>query len=343
MANLKKEILQALKKSNSTNEILGKISNYQNILMKNYNNPILSEEIKNKILDIHTELQNVGKSIYRHGLLKQHNIVNEDDYDDLEGVVLKGGISNVRYIWHSEQGEHTCDECAELDGQEFDMFDDIPEKPHPNCQCTIEMIENYDEDDEPCDCLEQLEEWLEMCIDACVEVELMQMDNEEIKESFENIIDRVTNTDLSMFNFYINEAHAMVLEAIDVLTDILYQIIKSIEIFSENYKDLLQLKEEVGHYVDWSAEYYHSKANCEATQLGEVGEKMASILGVARELFDIPKELLFKGQSVEQALNNSLHDLKVNEEGRKYGKENPNKDCRVILKDKIKVNWPQNK
>lgn len=154
MGSFKNEILHALKKSNSTNEILDKISNYQNILMKNYNNQILSKEMKNKILDIHTELQNLGKAIYKHGLLKQHNIINEEDNEDLEGVVLKGGISNVRYVWHSEQGEHTCDECAELDGQEFDMFDDIPEKPHPNCQCTIEMIEDNSEeggntDDEP--------------------------------------------------------------------------------------------------------------------------------------------------------------------------------------------------
>ena len=343
MGSFKNEILHALKKSNSTNEILDKISNYQNILMKNYNNQILSKEMKNKILDIHTELQNLGKAIYKHGLLKQHNIINEEDNEDLEGVVLKGGISNVRYVWHSEQGEHTCDECAELDGQEFDMFDDIPEKPHPNCQCTIEMIEDNSEEGEPCDCLEQLEEWLQMCVDACLEVETMQMDNEETKESLENIIDRVTNTDLSMFKFYINEARAMVLETIDVLTDILYQIIKSIEIFAENYGELVQLKEDVGHYVDWSAEYYHAKANCEATQLGNVGEQTASILGLLREFFDFPKELLFKGQSIEQALNNSLHDLEVNEEGRKYGKENLNKDCRVILRDKIKVNLPQNK
>ena len=141
MGSFKNEILHALKKSNSTNEVLDKISNYQNVLMKNYNNQILSQEIKNKILDIHTELQNLGKAIYKQGLLKQHNIINEEGNEDLEGVVLKGGISNVRYIWHSEQGEHTCDECAELDGQEFDMFDDIPEKPHPNCQCTLERIE----------------------------------------------------------------------------------------------------------------------------------------------------------------------------------------------------------
>lgn len=52
MANLKKEILKVIKKSNGTNEILGTISNYQNILIKNYNNSILNEQIKNKILEI---------------------------------------------------------------------------------------------------------------------------------------------------------------------------------------------------------------------------------------------------------------------------------------------------
>ena len=144
MGSFKNEILHALKKSNSTNEVLDKISNYQNVLMKNYNNQILSKEIKNKILDIHTELQNLGKAIYRCDKFAENNFENEfnTEIDNVKELLLKVGISNLKYIWHSEKGEHTCDECAELDGQEFDMFDDIPEKPHPNCQCTIERIED---------------------------------------------------------------------------------------------------------------------------------------------------------------------------------------------------------
>ncbi len=156
MGSLKNEILHALKKSDSTNEILDKISNYQNVLMKNYNNQILSKEIKNKLLDIHTELQNLGKAIYRCDKFAENNFENEfnTEIDNVKELLLKVGISNLKYIWHSEKGEHTCDECAELDGQEFDMFDDIPEKPHPNCQCTIDMIEDNSEgggsaEDEP--------------------------------------------------------------------------------------------------------------------------------------------------------------------------------------------------
>jgi hypothetical protein len=119
------------------------------------------------------------------------------------------------------------------------------------------------------------------------------------------------------------------------------QIVESINIFWTNYKDLTQLKEEVGHYVNWSAEYYHTNANCEAAQLGDAGVKTAEILGYLRELGDFPKEILFKGQSVEQAFNNSMHDLEVNEEGRKIGKENPNSDCETIIKGRIKVDWPK--
>ncbi len=49
-----------------------------------------------------------------------------DDEDDM----------NVEYQWHSE-GENSCDKCMELDGKKFKSFDDLPNKPHPNCDCTV--------------------------------------------------------------------------------------------------------------------------------------------------------------------------------------------------------------
>ncbi len=40
--------------------------------------------------------------------------------------------------WHSENGDNTCDECAQRDGEIYDSEDDIPEIPvHPNCRCSI--------------------------------------------------------------------------------------------------------------------------------------------------------------------------------------------------------------
>ena len=47
-------------------------------------------------------------------------------------------IKQKIWIWHSEHGENTCNECAGLDGQVFFSPDEIPAIPvHPNCKCSI--------------------------------------------------------------------------------------------------------------------------------------------------------------------------------------------------------------
>lgn len=141
MHNLQHEILHTLQKNKSNKDIINKISKYKNILIKNHSNPIFNNEDKNKILNIYNKLQNVSESLYRYNMLKSYNIDAQEEKEHLENIVLKGAISNVRYIWHSEHGEHTCNECLELDGKEFNTFDEVPERPHPNCKCSIEIIE----------------------------------------------------------------------------------------------------------------------------------------------------------------------------------------------------------
>lgn len=61
-------------------------------------------------------------------------------------MVLKGGISNTVYIWHTEPG--ACEKCRALDNQKFYSKDEVPEKPHPNCKCYVEETT----DDESCEC-----------------------------------------------------------------------------------------------------------------------------------------------------------------------------------------------
>ena len=36
---------------------------------------------------------------------------------------------------------NTCDVCKSLDGKEFDFYEEVPERPHPNCRCTVEIVE----------------------------------------------------------------------------------------------------------------------------------------------------------------------------------------------------------
>ena len=89
------------------------------------------------------DLQSIGKSLHRYKKLNENNY-NQDaqeEKENIETILLKGGISYNKYIWHSENSENTCDVCKSLDGEEFDFYEEVPEKPHPNCRCTVEIVE----------------------------------------------------------------------------------------------------------------------------------------------------------------------------------------------------------
>ena len=94
-------------------------------------------------------MQGVGKSLYRYNTLQEHNYLNdaEEEKGNIESKVLKGGVVYYHYVWHSENGENTCDECKKLDGQVFEMGEKVPERPHPNCRCTVEIVEGEIETD----------------------------------------------------------------------------------------------------------------------------------------------------------------------------------------------------
>lgn len=80
--------------------------------------------------------------MYRCNALNENNLEADAEKSDIENTVLKGGISYNKYVWHSENGEHTCDVCKSLDGKVFDFYDEVPERPHPNCRCTVEVVED---------------------------------------------------------------------------------------------------------------------------------------------------------------------------------------------------------
>lgn len=149
MANLKEKILQSLKNGKQVENTLNTLSKSQENLLKNYSNPVFNKKDRGKLLKSYTDLQDIGKSLYRYNTLLEHNYMidaNEEKHD-IEDTVLKGGIVYYHYIWHSENGENTCKECKALDGQMFNYYDEVPERPHPNCRCTVEIVEGEIETD----------------------------------------------------------------------------------------------------------------------------------------------------------------------------------------------------
>lgn len=149
MANLKEKILKSLKSTKQVETTLNTITKSQENLLKNYSNPVFNQKDRGKLLKSYTELQNLGKSLYRYGALMDNNYTADaqEEKEDIKNVVLKGGISYNYYVWHSENGENTCEKCRELDGKVYEIGEEVPERPHPNCRCTVEIVEGEIETD----------------------------------------------------------------------------------------------------------------------------------------------------------------------------------------------------
>lgn len=83
--------------------------------------------------------------------------------------------------------------------------------------------------------------------------------------------------------------------------------------------------------------YRHSVANCEGPQLGELGEKVATLLSDLKEHYDQWKDVYAKSHrvTIEEAKADSERDQVANRLGRLRGKENPTCDCRELMKDLI--------
>ena len=148
-------------------------------------------------------MQDIGKSLDRYNTLQEHNYLSdaEEEKGNIESKVLKGGVSYYKYVWHSENGEHTCDDCSELDGQEFDYYDEVPERPHPNCKCYVEIVEYEDgnsapepgENEEPCDAIDEINMMINDIEGGIHETENLADEVETTIQDLENDVLRVQN------------------------------------------------------------------------------------------------------------------------------------------------------
>lgn len=82
--------------------------------------------------------------------------------------------------------------------------------------------------------------------------------------------------------------------------------------------------------------YYHSKANCEATQeMGIIGEKYATLLSDFKEEVDQFNNFYAKSHkvSIEEAIADSERDQAANRLGRERGRKYPNCKCSILMRD----------
>lgn len=238
----------------------------------------------------------------------------EDENRRNNDIVLKGGISNVKYIWHSENGKNTCDKCKALDGKEFDFEDEVPERPHPNCKCYVEIVEDKkdkpnDENDEPCDCYKFIEQ-------------------------FDKILDQLETL-----------KEVIAIRSAKVLEILSYDLTLWLE---KEGQELLKLYTNMGWIVndlsstfyesrqntfENSDKFYHMKAFCKVAQReSEIKNYIALGMGLGREAGQFLSPIVKREYSWEEAVKDYQEDMAANRKGIELGKENPNDDCEIIIK-----------
>lgn len=323
---------------------------------------IVNKNLTNTSMATYGKLNEIGQSLYRYDQLskaglrdeaksestKVNNLVNSFNATE-GGTVLKGGISNTRYVWVAEDG--ACDDCQAMDGTEYDNPDDAPIPLHPNCKCQIE--EFYDEepnetDEEPCDCWDKIDEMVEDAnaledelasdmsdIDSIQnEAEGWLVEAQDLKAQVEHAQEELEATepcgpDCAITGMAVNITDDKELE------DTVYNLIKDIEEARVVYEVFQSNKHEMETTANSFDKYYHAKANCESAELGTIETMWAVVFSIFKEVKDFKTKVFSLHMDAQKVFLDCMNDLRADLYGLMKAKEHGY--CSDKLKDIDKV------
>lgn len=320
---------------------------------------IMDNNIPNDSVATFGRLKDIEHSLYRYNQLsnaglkddakteksKVANLINNFNATE-EGIVLKGGISNTRYVWVAE--EDACDECMELNGSVYDSPDDAPFPLHPNCKCSIEMVEDGDDDDEPCDCWDKIDEMVEEAnaLDDELNSDLSEIDSiqseaeswlaeaQELKAQVEQAQEELENTEPCGPDCVITGMAANISDDKE-LEDAVYNLIKNIEEARVVYETFESNKHEMETTANSFDKYYHAKANCESAELGTIEAMWAVVFSIFKEVKDYFKKVFSLHMDAQKVFLDCMNDLRADLYGLMKAKEHGY--CSDKLKDIDKV------
>ena len=220
---------------------------------------------------------------------------------------LKGSVTYGTFVWNSS--EEACEKCKVLNGKKFKNIDEIPNKPHPNCKCWVDIVEDSEEKD---------------LSDFALEFDEIISDAKSLKDEIE----------AGIRNFYeiVNRNYfAKIKKIAQISIDSLLQIKDAIEIFITNYQDMKKANT-IG-----ADKYFHSKANCTAAQRGKIASIIAKGISELREFSDSFKNVYFKNMTKIESEKDSMEDRQANDYGRNQGQIDKTTNCGVLV-DKYRPN-----
>ena len=325
-------------------------------------NSIITENPSNSGLTTYNKLKEIGQSLYRYDQLSKADLKDESKTESTrinnlinnfnateEGTVLRGGISNTRYVWVAE--DDSCDDCQAMDGTEYDNPDDAPIPLHPNCKCSIEEIvdEEPDEtDEEPCDCWDKIDEMVEEAnaLDDELNSDLSEIDSiqleaeswlaevQELKAQVEKAQEELENTEPCGPDCVITGMAANITDDKE-LEDTVYNLIKNIEEARVVYETFESNKHEMETTANSFDKYYHAKANCESAELGIIEAMWAVVFSVFKEVKDYFKKVFSLHMDAQKVFLDCMNDLRADLYGLMKAKEHGY--CSDKLKDIDKV------
>lgn len=317
---------------------------------KNYSTKDIQTNIKHAaVSSVIFDTKNNKKFNTENKVERAYSNFNDDT------VLHKGGISNVRYIWQAE-GNDPCDECASLDGKEFDNIDDIPDRPHPNCLCNVYVLEEEgegDSGDDECPCWDELEDMYDELENITSEMEDLASEAESDIDDIETIVseaERVVSNMEEVLNelepevgkhlpdceFNVDKDYSEIYAQRNVLLMLIRDIISILFPLQTLIRVLHNL---VSNFVELLGtrgdmdKYYHSVANCENAQLGIMGSVLSEAACNLKESYDEHKQMQTHKMTKEEVLQDSLADQKANIEGRTRGRLHPDCNCREMMQD----------
>jgi len=234
-------------------------------------------------------------------------------------TVLKGGISNTVYVWHSGGG---CDACESLDGQEFEFIEDIPDRPHPNCNCHIEEKEA---DGDECNCWDIIDSILDEADEAeseaeamlseieemCEDVESLYAEYQELKAEVEQIKAELEEMEPCGPDCEILTGYAINLKDDSDLEGKIYEIIKDIEEARVTFEIFQSHKHEMDAAANSMDKYYHAKANCESAELGLIETLWSVVWSIGKEIKDYIRKVIVEHQNALVILKDCIEDLRA--------------------------------
>ncbi len=332
MTKLKQRILASLVNGAQLENTINDLSTYQEKLLKNHSNDMINSSNKNRMLKAYSEIDSIRKSLTRYNNLNQENYINEaeNEQKEIEHTVLKSGISNYKYIWRSEKGEHTCDKCKSLDGTIYELWDEVPQRPHPNCKCKIEVLEIPEEDiqnsndiynQETNSYKNKINDLLKQIND--LEIEITKIINslllifKEVKEWL--IVINEIKEILIHLPIHINQINKIQTNC-NKAEESVKIIIKDIEYAQKVYEIFLLHKKEMENDTRNIDKYYHAKANCESATLGKIEEKWALLFSIAKEIDDFRRKVFILHWDTNKVLQDCYEDLQADFYGLQQGK-----------------------